>query len=476
MKLKTFISILFCVVLFAISLSETEAQQRARIIHTDTLEGFTTEDEGEIRKLIGNVELETEDFTIVCDTAWQYRDLDELRAAGNVQITTENDRIWADEVFYDLDTEFSEFQGRVILLSDQTTLFSDFLAYDFEREIAEFPEPLRMEDEEGTLIAHEGTYYNEPDSAAFFGDVQVEDTTQYIESDSMFTVRKDEYYELHGEVYLYDMENEVRLTGDYVEADSTDFRKIEGHAWMQRLSDDKQDTTFVWADRMDVWDQDTTHVFEGFDDVHIWSDNYSSLSDTASYDDHTQLFELTGSPRAWRDNMQLTGPLIQIQLEEDEVQSLYSYEDPFSTEKDSATGRFNQLTGDTLYMNFIDGTLDYIEVWENANMFYHNKDEDDNPDGATEMETPFLRITFRDGEIYRLNTLENSPGTVIPESPGIEDERLPGFVWEPELRPEKPEEDLQRRLPPIPTERPFEYPDRYIAYLEELAMLLQAQP
>lgn len=470
------IAFLLLSLFLCVSFSDASAQQWVNIIQSDSLQGFST-DEGEVRKLFGNVKLETEDFTVLCDTAWHYRDIDELRASGNVEITTgDGDRIWADKAFYDLETEFSEFESRVILRSDHTTLFSEYLGYDFNTEVAEFPLPLRMEDDDGLLKAREGTYYNEPDSAVFFGDVQVEDSTQYIEADSMFTIREDEYYELHGQVFLHDLENLVRLTGNFVEADSTGYRKIEGESRMRRLSEDLQDTTYVWADRMDVWDHDTTHVFEGFDEVHIWTGNYSSLSDTAHYDDNTELFELTGSPRAWRENLQLTGPLIEIQLEDDEVTSLYSYIDPFSVEKDPHTGRFNQLTGDTLFINFDEGELDYIEVWENARMFYHNKDEDNNPDGATEMDTPYLRVTFRYGDIYRLDAKGQSPGKVYQESEEIADERLSGFVWEPELRPEKPETDLERRLPPIPTERPFEYPPRFETFLEEIVMLPVIQP
>ncbi len=472
---RIFIAILICICIWPVANNPSFAQDRVRIIDTDVLEGYTTED-GEVRKLIGNVQLQTDDFTVYSDTAWHYRDLNELRAKGNIQIDTDDETIWADEVFYDLATEYSEYKGRVILLSDETTIFSRFLAYDFTTEIADFPESLRMEDEEGVLIADRGLYYNQPDSAVFFGNVQLEDSTQYIEADSMYTVRKDEYYELHGRVFLHDMEEEVRLTGNFVEADSTGYRRIEGESRMQRLSDDRQDTTFVWADRMDVWEYDTTHVFKGYDEVHIWTENYSSYSDTAAYDDHTELFELTGEPRTWRKNMQLTGPRIEIQLEDDEVKTLFSYPDPFSSEEDEDTKRFNQLTGDTLFINFEEGELDYMEVWENAHMFYHNKDDAGNPDGATEMETPYLLITFRDGELYRLNTNSRSPGKVYPESPDIGEIQLPGFTWEPELRPQKPEEELKRRLPPIPTERPFEYPPRYNQFLEELVTLPPARP
>lgn len=442
------------------AVKKAEAQNRVRILQSDHLEGLTTED-GRVRKLTGNVRLETDDFTIVCDSARQYLDLDELRAFGNIDIESDRERIWSDKATYDLVSEVTHFEGRVIMQSENALLFSDEVFYSFATEIALFPDYLRLEDDRGVLVADSGYYYNALDSAIFRGNVQVADSLQYIEADSMFTNRADEYYELHGRVFLDDAEQQTRLTGQFVLSDSTGYRRVEGGSRMRRINEDQTDTTFQWSEWMEVHQKDTINTFTAYENVHIWSESYSSLSDTADYDDQTEKFILTGDPRLWYDEMQLTGPYILIQVEDDSLRYLRSHERPFAVQRDTSIDRLNQVTGDTLYIEFREGTVSFMEVFPQANVLYFVKDSDGNADGAIEMTAEFIKLLFDGGELDDVIARRNVDGTFHPENPDVENKRIDGFVWEPELRPMRPDEPMQSRLPPIPGERPFELPDRY---------------
>ncbi len=437
-----------------------EAQNRVRILQSDQLEGIVTE-EGRIRKLTGNVSLQTNDFAILCDSAWHYMDIEELRAWGNIEITTDREQIWSDKARYDLVSEVALFEGRVIMQSENVLLFSEEVFYSFVTEIALFPERLRLEDDRGVLVADSGYYYNALDSAIFRGNVQVADTLQYIEADSMFTKRGDEYYELHGRVYLDDEENRTRLTGAFVLSDSTGYRRVEGGSRMRRISEDLSDTTFLWADWLEVQQKDTISTFTAYENVHIWTESYSSLSDTSHYDDNLQHFILEGSPRLWYDEMQLTGPFIHIQLEEDSVRYLESYKRAFAVQRDTSLDRLNQITGDTLFIRFDDGSVSYMQVYPAGNVLYFVKDSDGTADGAIEMTADFIKLDFEDGELGDVIARRNVDGTFYEERPGIADRRIGGFVWEPEKRPQRPLEPIEPRLPPVPLERPFEPPSRF---------------
>ena len=445
---------------------EAEAQNRVRILAADQLEGEQTED-GTIRKLLGNVRLETDDFIIAADSAYQYIDLNELRAFGNIQIDLENETIWSDYAYYHLGQEISEFEGRVVMQGTDATLFSDFVEYSFLTKIAIFPNALRLEDEQGTLISESGIYFNEQDSAVFRGNVQIADSVQYVEADSLFTNRAARYYELFGQVYMDDFENRVTLSGDYVESDSTGYRLIEGNSRMRRINEDYSDTTHINAHRLETWQSDTTYTFTGYDNVEIWTQNYSSLSDSATYDQALDLFTLTGDPRTWYENIQLTGPRIEIQLEDDLVRSLLSFPRPFSVQEDTLTGRLNQVLGDTIFVNFENGRIDYIDIITQAHLLYHTKDEDQNPDGGIDMTSTTIKMLFMEGELEDVKSYENINGTFLPESTQLPERRLEGFFWDPDLKPLRPETEIQRRLPDIPEENPFELPRRYLESVEE---------
>lgn len=437
-----------------------DAQNRVRILQSDRLEGVTGED-GRIRKLIGDVRLETDEFTVVCDSAWQYLDMEELVAFGNIEIESDRDRIWSDKATYDIESEITLFEGRVIMQSDSTLLFSTEVYYSFTTEIALFPDYLRLEDERGVLVADSGYYYSALDSAIFRGNVQMTDSLQYIEADSMFIRRSNEYYELHSRVFLDDVENQTRLTGSYVQSDSTGYRKVEGGSQMRRLNESGTDTTYLWSDWLELQQKDTINTFSAYEDVHIWTKSYSSLSDTVHYDEHAEQFTLHGSPRLWYEDMQLTGPHIVIQIANDTVRYLKSYSRPFAVQQDTLVDRLNQITGDTIAIHFDDGRVSYIDVFPVGNVLYFIKDSDGNTDGAIEMTADFIKLDFSDGELEDVLARREVDGNWLPEKPGLADRRLDGFIWDPDQRPLKPDIPLEPRLPPIPEDRPFPLPERF---------------
>jgi len=460
-RLFFLLPLLLATCLLVIPTGSSEAQNRVRILQSDRLQGDATEEDGRIRKLTGNVRLETDDFTIISDSAWQYLDLDELVAFGDIEIESDRERIWADKATYDLDSEITLFEGRVVMQSETTLLFSNEVFYSFATEIALFPEYLRLEDDRGVLVADSGYYYNALDSAIFRGNVQVTDTLQYFEADSMFTNRADDYHELHGRVFLDDQENRTRLTGAFVLSDSTGYRRVEGGSKMRRINEAETDTTFLWSDWLETQQIDTINTFTAYNHVHIWADSYSSLSDTAHYDEGTDKFTLDGDPRLWYDEIQLTGPRIIIYMEEDSVRHLESYVRPFVVQRDTTLDRLNQITGDTLFIQFEDGVVSYMDSWPNGNVIYFIKDSDEEPDGAIEMTAEFIKLLFADGALEDVIARHNVDGTFFPESPDVSGRRLDGFAWEPELRPTRPDDDMVPRLPPIPEERPFDMPRRY---------------
>ena len=441
------------------------AQNRVRILQSDRLEGTAT-DEGRIRKLTGNVHLKTDDFSMVCDSAWQFLDLDELRAFGNIEIITDRERIWSDKATYDLVSEVTLFEGRVILQSEKALLFSEQVFYSFPTEIALFPERMRLEDERGVLLADSGYYYNLLDSAVFRGNVQAADSLQYMEADSMFTRRGDEYYELHGRVFLDDQNNRTRLTGAFILSDSTGYRRVEGGARMRQVSEDQSDTTWLRAEWLEVLRKDTVRSFTAYDQVHIWSASYSSISDTSHYDEQYERITHRGDARLWYDEMQLTGPLIMIQLEQDSIRSLKAPGTPFAVQRDSASGRLNQITGDTLLILFSEAKISRMDVFPAANVLYFIKDDDEQPEGALEIRADHIEMIFEDGELKDVSGRRNVEGTYHPEEEGLAARRIDGFRWEPEERPGRPVDPIEPRLEGVQEDRPFPLPRRFTVYMD----------
>ncbi|MFO7799633.1 OstA-like protein [Rhodohalobacter sp.] len=454
-----FLGILFLVPTIVLS------QTRVNILGADDGEGTVINGQL-VQKLLGNVKISTESMMLDADSVYQFTE-ENLFHAFNIQIETESEMIWADTLYYNTLTDYSELRGRVIIQSETNTVFSNAMDAALALDLIIFSDPIRFEDERGTLLAESGLYYQDVDSAAFRGNVQLADSTQYLESDSLFMNRQEDLYELFGRVYAEDFEDKVIFTGDYLYADSTGYRLLEGEdAWLMELSDSESDTTHLLAKKIELLETDSTSTMDAFEDVRIWSTKFSALADTALYRDHEEKFELRSNPKLWQKNIQLTGPVIEAHLENGDIRFLSSYPRPIAVQEDTVTGRLHQMAGDTLHAFFNDGVVERIVVFDESEIIFHQRDENDEPDGLIELVAQgSSTMYFLDGEFDLFKAERNIDGSYLPESPENVNRQLDNFSWNPEQKPRRPMIQIPR-LPAIPEERPFDLPPRYLRYLE----------
>ncbi len=466
---STYLKLLFLLLLVYQNLQSkhVHAQSVVTIHQADRAEGATIDGQ-QIRKLLGNVILSTDRMTMESDSVYQFVGQNRLQAF-NIQIETEKEMIWADTLFHNTLIDYSELRGRVIVQSETNTVFSDAIDVDMIIDLAIFDVPVRFEDERGTLLAESGLYYQAVDSAVFRGNVQLADSTQYLEADSLFMNRNDDLYELFGRVYAEDFEDKIIFTGDYLYADSAGYRLLTGDdAWMMEVSESEADTTHMIAKKIEIFDTDTLSSLDAYRDVRIWSTKFSAIADTAKYRDDLDQFVLRSNPILWQKNIQLAGPVIEVFLEDEDIRFLSSYTRPIAVQEDTITGRLHQMTGDTLHAYFENGVVERIRVFDNSEIIFHVKDEDDEPDGLIELiAAGASTMIFEDGEFDFFKAERTPDGSWLPEDPANIDRRLSNFRWDPGLKPMRPVIQIPR-LPAIPLERPFELPSRYLHYLETL--------
>ena len=454
--------------MYFIASSSALAQTTVEIESVKTLKSITIDGEP-IRKFY-EARLKTGGFTIVCDSAWQFLDRDEFRAFGNIQIDTPTEIIWTDSLTYFNVLDFSQLRGRVIIKQDSTLLFGNKVDYNFVTKVGRFLDEIRLEDnEDGILKARSGIYFQNQDSAEFRGNVQLVDSAQYVEGDSLFINRKSRFLRLFDNLLVIDSTNNALLTGDYLEADSTGRRYLRGNGYLRQTEEDslKSDTTHIFAKEIKLTKRDSTTIIDAYTDVNVWTEKFSSLSDTLLYNSDTELFRLRGTPKAWNKNIQLTGFFIFVQLDSSEVQNLTSYPQPFAVQEDTVSGRLNQIKGDTLIADFKNGDISKITIYPNSEVLYHITNDAGKPDGAFESTSPKTVLIFENGDMVEAKMGKNQ-GLFLPEYTELASRRLAGFVWTPKLRPEKPTLDPQPTNPPIPEARPFELPRRFVEYLESL--------
>ncbi|MEX2363772.1 MAG: OstA-like protein, partial [Balneolaceae bacterium] len=310
---STLFLLFLCVVIYTGFLSSSvQAQNVVNIERFSEARGETIDGEP-VRKLY-NAKLSVGNVQMICDSAWQFINRNEIRAFGNIQIETDTETIWSDTLYYYTNRDLSLLRGRVIILQDSTTLFGEKVDYNFLTKVAHFREGIRLEDEDGILTALQGTYIQNQDSAIFRGMVQLADSAQYAEGDSLFINRSTKFLQLYSNVFVADSTNNAVLSGDFIEADSTGRRFVYGNAYLRRISADTTDTTHINAEQLLLIREDTTSLINGFQNVRVWSPKFSSVSDTLRYNSETEIFQLIFKTIALHKNIQLTGTFISDRL------------------------------------------------------------------------------------------------------------------------------------------------------------------
>src|SRR6056297_341331 len=151
-RIKSYLFISVGLMLFLTVLpNRSEAQNRVNILDADRGDGAVVDGEF-VRKLLGNVLLETEQMVMEADSVYLFSEQDMLHAF-NIQIETEKEMIWADTLYYNTQTDYSELRGRVIVQSENNTVFSENMDAALALELIIFSDPVRFEDERGTLLA-----------------------------------------------------------------------------------------------------------------------------------------------------------------------------------------------------------------------------------------------------------------------------------------------------------------------------------
>jgi lipopolysaccharide export system protein LptA len=470
--MKILAYLVFVILTIAISPCAISAQtgDRISIEKTDSLRSFIS-DGTRVNRLIGNVRLRDRDRVFESDSAYHFPDLDRIEAWGNLRITGSKETIWADELTYTAADDTGSLNGRVVIEQDSLTLFSSTAVYDFTNEIARFPRSLELKDYKSILLAESGIFYNQNDSAIFVGSVQLSDSTSYLEGDTLRYKRDAGRFWMSGTIYGENVADSIRFMGSHIFGDSTGYKKVTGESLIEKLAGQKPDTTFIRAGVLEYFRLGDSYRVDAYVNSTVYNLNYAARADTIVYIDSTSTVTLGGDTRIWQDRLQLSAPSQTIFLDESDVDSLVANANPFAVLEDSLTGRLHQLTGASIIARFDSSQVSQIDIPSDTQLLYFPTNDDDEPDGAILVRIGSMSIFFVDGEIDQLFGLEATNGEVYEESPDVDQKRLEGFKYEPELRPLRPALRPEPRLTiPQRDEERFDLPPLYIRHIQQIKL------
>jgi lipopolysaccharide export system protein LptA len=349
------------------------------------------------------------------------------------------------EGIYYANTRDVYFQKRVRLVDPEYTMTTDTLKYNLNTEIANFLAPTVIKDERSTIKTRRGLYDLKKGKAVFTNRPEIRDSTQLVYADSIAYDKITGAGNAVGNVEYRDSAQGIAMY-----AGATDFnnetKRVTAYQKPLLILKQKGDSLFVTADTLhSAYLQtdstlknnpaDTIRFFSAFHHVRLFSDSLQSKCDSLYYSGIDSVFRFFTDPVIWTQGNQISGDTIILATKNRKAEKVNVNENAFTINR-TPDGMFNQMKGNVLVGQFIDGAIDFLRVKGNGENLYYLQDEDSAYVGVNYTMADAIVMRFINKELKRVTWFNSVTGTTYPIAQLPEDKKeLRSFKWLEAIRP-----------------------------------------
>ncbi len=492
------IRLLQLIVVFILSLKVLSAQEIERggkkkieILHSDLMTN-----QGEMRRLLGNVRFKHKETYMTCDSAHFYPNRNTVESYSRVHIFKGDSlHLYGDYLLYDSEAEFAYVSDSVVLIDNKTILYTDHIDYDMISETATYTTGGRIINEDNVLTSITGIYhtkeevfnfkdsvklvnpdytmysdtleYNTITEVAYFlapsevigdslyvrcnrgwydtnndislllDDAFIDNKKQIVTGDSLYYENKTGFGTAHYDVTIRDQEEDIIVKGNesWYYRDPERFMITDSAQFIQVNGDDY---LYLHADTLhSATVSDTVmdyRLVRAFYGCRIYSEDIQAKCDSLSYSFRDSVIHLYHKPVLWSGTNQLFADSMALITKNQQMNKMELYNNAFIIEEVDSS-RYNQLKGNNLYGYFLDNELYRIEIRGNSEKIYFALEEN-KLIGVDRSTCLNMDILLEDGKIKDIYMLENPEGILDPplhKLPSLR--RLENFAWHEAIRP-----------------------------------------
>ena len=418
----------------------TSAQEKKDFVKVvgDSLVGKLVQNEN-VREVIGNVVITQGNVRATCDKAIQYLKRNEIELFKNVVITQDTITLFTERGFYFSDTKIAKSDTNILLNDGHILLSASSGVYNTNIERADFRGNVKLIDSASTLTSNHLIYFNNEDKAVAVGNVSIADSSSVMFSDSLIHYRNEKKTFGYKDVVIKSDDKNVTLTGQYFEDYKTEnYTKISGNPILMQIdtNNTKLDTLLISSKIMEAISF-PTEIFIATDSVEVWRNDFSSVNKRSIFyrdEDKTSIFkddETKQRPILWYENSQMVGDTVVIFLDSTTIKKIEVIEDAFVlSQNEFSEFRYDQVSGDTIYLHFNDSTLVRTEVYGKVLSIYYMY-EDGESSGLIQSSAEKTILYFENNEIVNVKMYGSPVSEFHPEKliKGKElDFTLPSFI------------------------------------------------
>lgn len=474
-----------------------QAQQKVKLERADKLTSGR-DSQGQYNRLTGNVKFRQNQTQIWCDSAFLYKTTNRIEAFGHVKIKdgdsitiTSNKltylgnerlarlredvvfdnkeiKLYTDFLDYDrtasLAYYFNEgmlvdstnqvtsvkgyyqtysrvmsFKTDVVLTNTQDSLLSDSLVYYTTSKIVNFVAPTVVFDPDGNKATYEDGVYNTISDKSDLQIAKLENDRYLLTGDKMNLDNLRSYYRVTGNVYMFDKQDEIIITGAMAEHWKLDgITKVYGPNALLRKVMGEGDTLYLSADTLislDGPNVDEKRLL-AYHQVQVYKPDMQAVADSLSYVVADSVLHFYKDPVLWTGKTQLIADSINMEIRASQIHKINLISKSFMVMQDT-TAIYNQIKGRKMNLLFANNKLDKVYVDGNGESIYFARDEEtESVVGMNKIICSSMLIRFKEEKTDKVTFYTDPDAQFLPPKNLTESiTKLKGFDWLNDYRP-----------------------------------------
>ena len=348
------------------------------------------------------------------------------------------------------------FRNKVSLIDPENSIFTDTLEYNTYSQLANFISPSKIISGSRIIKTKNGNYNLGTKKGYLFERSSIDDSSYFFIADDMAI---DDSLGL----------GEFRGNALYKSKDSLSFDLIANNIKTNRKKDvllatelpilmikQPNDTLYVSADTLysgrlsdltrkipkarakeeQLKDSSLNKYFEAFHHVKIYSDSMQGVADSLFYSLADSTIRLHNKPILWVNENQITGDTIYMHLNNKKAEQLRILNNAMAISPVDSTDYFNQLKGNSIIVDFMDGKIHKMQTKGSAENIYFTTDDEGKFIGVNQSNAQIITIDFNNDEPVKIVFINQLTGKMTPMFDLPKSElKLNNFKWLIDLKP-----------------------------------------
>jgi hypothetical protein len=181
-----------------------------------------------------------------------------------------------------------------------------------------------------------------------------------------------------------------------------------------RLSDLTRKIPKARAKEEQLKDSSLNKYFEAFHHVKIYSDSMQGVADSLFYSLADSTIRLHNKPILWVNENQITGDTIYMHLNNKKAEQLRILNNAMAISPVDSTDYFNQLKGNSIIVDFMDGKIHKMQTKGSAENIYFTTDDEGKFIGVNQSNAQIITIDFNNDEPVKIVFINQLTGKMTP--------------------------------------------------------------